>query len=322
MAVRDAPRDRLCLLEEKLDATRKKCMVNVSAFQHGMAEVEAGVQLHYVEAGSGSEIIVLIHGYPETWWEWRYVMPTFASAGFRVIAVDYRGAGNSSKPSSGYDKRTMAQDIHKLLEKHLAVSGPVVLVGHDIGMTVAFAYAARYPASVNMLILVDAIVPGTPTFNAFLTTGKLRNSNLAHFFWHNARNNMAETLTAGRERVYIQDFFDRIAFNLGAFGPEVIDHYTAHYAGPGGMKAGFEVYRAFDQDGEDNDAFLRKSGRLKMRTLFVAGAESFLGTMPEVVLHEIAENGSVTLIPRSGHYPAEENPEAFAAAVLAFMKGE
>ncbi len=294
-------------------------MVDASMFQHGMAEVEPNVQLHYVEMGSGTETMVLIHGYPETWWEWRHVMPLVASAGYRVIAVDYRGAGNSSKPASGYDKRTMAQDIHTLLVDHLSMTGPVVMVGHDIGMTVAFAFAARYPASVKKLVLVDAIVPGTPTFKAFLTTGKLRNSNLAHFFWHNARNNMAETLTAGRERVYIQDFFDRIAFNLGAFGPEVIDHYATHYAGPGGMKAGFEVYRAFDQDGEDNEAFFRESGRLKMPTLFVAGAESFLGNMPDALLQEIAENGSVALIPRSGHYPPEENPEAFSAAVLAFV---
>jgi pimeloyl-ACP methyl ester carboxylesterase len=297
-------------------------MEDTSLFQHGIAEVEPGVQLHYVQTGAGAEAMVLVHGYPKTWWEWRHVMPVFASAGFRVIAVDYRGAGNSSKPASGYDKRTMARDIQNLLVDHLAVTSPVIMVGHDIGMTVAFAFATLYPASVKKLVLVDAIVPGTSTFKALLTTGKLRNSNLAHFFWHNARNNMAETLTAGRERVYIQDFFDRIAFNLGAFGPEVIDRYTSHYAGPGGMKAGFEVYRAFDQDGEDNEAWIRDSGRLKMRTLFVAGAESFLGIMPEVVLHEIAEVGSVALIPRSGHYPPEENPEAFAAAVIAFCGGD
>ncbi len=293
-------------------------MADTNGFLHGMAEVEPGVQLHYVETGSGPETMVLIHGYPETWWEWRHVMPIVASAGYRVIAIDYRGAGNSSKPPDGYDKQTMAQDICKLLIDHLSVSAPVFLVGHDIGMTVAFAVAAFHPARVKRLVLVDAIVPGTPTFKAFLTTGKLRNSNLAHFFWHNARNNIAETLTAGRERIYIQDFFDRIAFNLGAFTPDVIDRYTAHYSGPGGMKAGFEVYRAFDQDGEDNAAFLRESGRLKVPTLFVAGAESFLGTVPEQVLHEIAEDGRTALIPRSGHYPPEENPQAFAAAVLAF----
>ena len=297
-------------------------MTDTSLFQHGMAEVEPNVQLHYVEAGSGPDTVVLIHGYPETWWEWRHVMPIFAAAGYRVIAVDYRGAGNSSKPASGYDKRTMAQDVRRLLTDHLAVTDPTIMVGHDIGMTVAFAFAALYPTAVKKLVLVDAILPGTLTFKRFLTTGKLRNSDLAHFFWHNSRNNMAETLTAGRERVYIQDFFDRIAFNLGAFDPEVIDRYTAHYAGPGGMKAGFEVYRAFDRDGEDNEMFLKDAGKLKMQTLFVAGAESFLGTMPEAVLDEIAERGSVALIPRSGHYPPEENPEAFAAAVLAFVNRE
>jgi len=295
-------------------------MRNTNLFQHGMAEVEVGVQLHYVQVGAGADVMVLIHGYPETWWEWRHVMPIFASAGFRVIAVDYRGAGNSSKPANGYDKHTMAKDIQRLLVDHLAVTTPIIMVGHDIGMTVAFAFATLFPADVRKLVLVDAIVPGTPTFKALLTTGKLRNSNLAHFFWHNARNNMAETLTAGRERVYIQDFFDRIAFNLGAFEPEVIDRYTMHYASPGGMKAGFEVYRAFDQDGEDNEASLRTSGRLKMPVLFVAGAESFLGTMADVVLKEIAEDGSLTLIPQSGHYPPEENPEAFAATVIAFCE--
>ena len=297
-------------------------MENTSLFEHGMAEVEPGVQLHYVQTGEGTETLVLVHGYPETWWEWRHVMPILAAAGFRVIAVDYRGAGNSSKPAGGYDKRTMAQDIQRLLVDHLAVTRPVIMVGHDIGMTVAFAFAALYPASLKRLVLVDAIVPGTPVFKSFLTTGKLRNSNLAHFFWHNARNNMAETLTAGRERVYIQDFFDRIAFNLGAFGPEVIDHYTAFYSAPGGMKAGFEVYRAFDQYSEDNELWLKQSGRLRTRTLFVAGAESFLGTMPETVLNEIAEEGSFALIPRSGHYPPEENPEAFASAVISFCRNE
>ena len=97
-------------------------------FQHGMAEVEPGVQLHYVEVGSGPRTMVLLHGFPETWWEWRHAMPLLASAGFRVIAIDYRGAGNSSKPAGGYDKRTMANDIHTLLVDHLTIKTPVVMV--------------------------------------------------------------------------------------------------------------------------------------------------------------------------------------------------
>lgn len=292
--------------------------VTKAAFRHGMAEIKPGVQLHYVEVGEGTRTMVLLHGFPETWLEWRHTMPLFAEAGFRVIAVDYRGAGNSSKPSSGYDKQTMASDIRALLVEHLDVREPSVLVGHDIGMTVAFAFAGLYPKAAEKLVLVDAIVPGTKSFRGLLTTGRLSNSNLAHFFFHNARNNMAETLTAGREHAYLKDFFDRIAFNLEAFTPEVIGNYVAHYSSPGGMKAGFEVYRAFDQDADDNAAMLATSGRLKLPVLFVAGEKSFLGTIAETVLEEIAENGRVFLTPRSGHYPPEENPIAFAEAVIEF----
>lgn len=294
-------------------------MDDTSAFKHGITEVEPGVQLHHVEIGTGSKTIVLLHGYPETWWQWRHTMPIFANAGFRVVAVDYRGAGNSSKPAGGYDKCTMARDIRSLLVDKLAIQDSVCFVGHDIGMTVAFAYAALFPEGVEKLVLVDAILPGTKVFQRLLTTGKLKNSNLAHFFFHNARNNMAETLTAGKERIYLQDFFDRIAFNIGAFPPEVIDVYAKAYAAPGAMKAGFEVYRAFDQDGDDNIALLKQQGKLRMPLLFVAGAQSFLSSIAEEIISEIAENGSHTAVPNSGHYPAEEDPEAFARAVMDFL---
>ena len=298
---------------------REKTMSDAELFTHGIKEIEPNVQIHYVQAGSGSTTLVLIHGYPETWWQWRHTMSLFAEAGFRVIAVDYRGAGNSSKPANGYDKRTMARDIRRLLVDHLGIVEPVCMIGHDIGMNVAFAYAAQFPKEVQRLVLVDAIIPGTKTFHQLLTTGKLHNSNLAHFFFHNARNYMAETLTAGRERVYLQDFFDRIAFNIGAFPPEVIDRYAEAYAAPGAMKASFEVYRAFDQDAEDNAAFLEEQGKLQMPLLFIAGQESFLSTIAGDIIAEIADDGLLALIPNSGHYPAEENPEAFAKAILAFQ---
>ncbi len=293
-----------------------------NVFTHGMAQISPEVYLHYVEMGSGPRTMVLLHGYPETWRQWRHAMPLFAAAGFRVIAVDYRGAGQSSKPDGGYDKHTMASDIQQLLAAHLGVNEPFVMVGHDIGMTVAFAFAGLYPNALEKLVLVDAVVPGTPTYKNALTTGKLRGSDLAHFFFHNARNNMAETLTAGRERVYFQDFFDKLVFNQEAFGAEVIDTYAAHYAAPGGMKAGFEVYRAFDQDAEDNAEMLAKSGRLKLPLLFVAGAESVIGSLAEATLSEIAENGTLVRVSRSGHYVPEENPEEFAEKVIAFCAAE
>ena len=295
-------------------------MSETTAFIHGLKEVEPDVQLHYVQVGEGTRTLVLLHGYPETWWQWRHTMPIFADAGFRVIAVDYRGAGNSSKPASGYDKQIMASDIRRLLVDHLRITEPVYLIGHDIGMTVAFAYAGLFSEAVEKLVLVDAIIPGTKPFHWLLTTGRLKNSNLAQFFFHNARNNMAEPLTAGRERAYLQDFFDRIAFNIGAFPPEVIDVYAKAYAAPGGMKAGFEVYRAFDQDAQDNTDLLAAKGKLRMPLLFIAGQESFLSTIAEDIIAAISEQGSLAVVANSGHYPAEENPEAFAEAVVTFCQ--
>ena len=112
---------------------------------HGIAELEPGIRLHYVVAGSGPRTIVLLHGYPQTWWEFRHIISPLVQAGWRVIAPDYRGAGGSSKPNSGYDKKTMAKDIYRLLTEHLKVTAPTCLVGHDIGIMVAYAFASEYP---------------------------------------------------------------------------------------------------------------------------------------------------------------------------------
>ena len=128
--------------------------------QHGTAELEPGVRIHYVVSGTGDRTMVLLHGYPQTWWEWRHVITPLVQAGWRVITPDYRGAGSSSKPPTGYDKRTMAADIYKLLREHLHVTGPVTMVGHDIGMMVAYAFASEYPKAVDKLVLLEAPLPG------------------------------------------------------------------------------------------------------------------------------------------------------------------
>ncbi|MCO5613628.1 hypothetical protein L7F22_067906 [Adiantum nelumboides] len=296
-------------------------MADTSKFIHGVKEVEPGVRLHYVQVGKGSKILVLLHGFPGTWWQWRTVMPIFANSGYRVIAIDYRGAGNSSKPQSGYDKKTMARDIKTLLVEHLKITNSIYLVGHDIGMKVAFAYAALFPESISKLVLVDAIIPGAKHYHDLLTTGRLANFDLSHFFFHNSKNNMAEALTAGRERIYIQDFFDRHAFNMAAFPPEVIDVYAKAYSAPGGMRAGFELYRAFDQDSKDNASIFANGGRLSVPLSFIVGQESgFLATVAGNIASEIAENSSFATIPDSGHYPAEENPEIFAAEVIKYLQ--
>src|SRR5207248_7963762 len=134
------------------------------------------------------------------------VIPPLIDAGFRVIVPDYRGAGNSSRPAGGYDKRTMAGDIHRLVHDHLRITNPVALVGHDIGLMVAYAYAQAYRHDVSHLVIMDAPLPGTAVFD------RLRSDPRAwHFGFHGTRD-VPEMLVSGTERGYLQAFFNARIF--------------------------------------------------------------------------------------------------------------
>ena len=152
----------------------------------------------------------------------------------------------------------MATDIYKLVREHLGVAEPITLVGHDIGMMVAYAFASEYPKVVEDLVLMEAPLPGTAAYDATVATTKLNNATMWHFFFHNAQNSLAESLTVGRERLYLQDFYERLAFDQNAITAADLDLYASHYSASGAMRAGFELYRAFDRDGEDNKAALRR----------------------------------------------------------------
>lgn len=280
---------------------------------HGMAQIEPGLRLHYVTAGEGDRTIILMHGFPQTWWEWRWVIPILVHAGFRVIAPDYRGAGNSSRPIDGYDKRTMANDIHLLMREHLEIRHPVIIVGHDIGLMVAYAYAEMFRDEVSHLVVVDAPLPGTAVFD------KLRSDpRVWHFAFHGARD-IPEMLVEGRERQYLQMFFNARIFDPSAISESDLDIYTSAYSAPGAMRAGFEVYRAFDQDVQDNRDAVERNGKLKAPVLAVYGAISNTGPGVEAMMHEVAQNVTGLRIPRSAHWIAEENPQAFTAGLLQFL---
>ena len=285
---------------------------------HGTAELEPGVRLHYVDAGTGTRTMVLLHGYPETWYEWRHVIGPLVRDGWRVVAPDYRGAGDSSRPTGGYDKRTMAADIFKLLRNHLKISGQVTMVGHDIGMMVAYAFASDYPKSVDKLVLMEAPLPGTAVYDATVASTKLNNFAMWHFFFHNAQNNLAESLTAGREHLYLQHFFQRLAFDQDAITAADLDLYASQFSAAGAMRAGFEVYRAFDRDAEDNKAALKKNGRLTMPVLALGGTSSFYLPIAKAMLAEVAKKVTVIGIPDCGHWIAEENPRALLEELLKF----
>jgi pimeloyl-ACP methyl ester carboxylesterase len=280
---------------------------------HGMAEVEPGLRLHYVTAGTGARVVALLHGFPQTWYEWRHVIPTLVDAGFRVVAPDYRGAGHSWRPAGGYDKRTMADDIHRLLHEQLRIEEPVALVGHDIGLMVACAYAQAHREDVTHLVVIDAPLPGTAVFD------RLRSDpRVWHFAFHGARD-VAEMLVAGRERQYLQAFFDARIFDPSAISDDDLDVYASAYAAPGAMRAGFELYRAFAQDAEDNRDALQRNGRLTVPVLAVGGATSTSGPLVEEMMREIAETVTAVRIPQTAHWIPEENPAALAAALVEFL---
>jgi pimeloyl-ACP methyl ester carboxylesterase len=277
-----------------------------------MADIEPGLRLHYVMDGDGPRTIVLLHGFPQTWWQWHRVIPALADAGFRVVAPDCRGAGHSWRPPAGYDKVTVAGDIQRLLREHLAIEGPIVLVGHDIGLMVAYAYAQAYRDELSHLVIVDAPLPGTDVFD------RLRSDpRVWHFAFHGARD-IAEMLVAGKERQYLQSFFNARVFDPSAISEADLDVYVSAYSAPGAMRAGFELYRAFDQDAEDNRAALARNGKLTLPVLAMGGEISTSGALVEEMMREVAEDVTGMRVPRTAHWVPEENPEAFVRAVLDF----
>lgn len=278
-----------------------------------MAEIEPGLRLHYITAGKGDRVIVLLHGFPETWWEWHRVIPFLTAAGYRIVAPDYRGAGNSSRTLAGYDKLTMAGDIHRLLRNHLEITGPVILVGHDMGLMVAYAYAQAYRDDVSHLAIIDAPIPGTEVFDRIRSSPKLW-----HFAFHGARD-IAEMLVEGRERQYLQAFFNARIFDPSALSEDAFDKYVTAYSAAGAMRAGFELYRTFDRDAEDNREALRKNGKLTIPTLVVSGGISNTGPFLEEMMHEIADKVTAVRIPRTAHWVPEEAPEELARVLAEFL---
>jgi pimeloyl-ACP methyl ester carboxylesterase len=280
------------------------------------AAIEPGVTIHYVVAGSGPRTVVLLHGFPQTLRAWRHTIPLLVDAGFRVVAPDYRGAGNSSKPPSGYDKRTMASDIHRLLHEHLRLSSPVALVGHDIGLMVAYAYAQSYRDHVTHLVAVDAPLPGTAIFDQL--RGNPRNWQ---FSFHNVRD-LPEFLVSGREREYLRWFFNFRISNPAVITDADFEAYLSAYRAPGAMRAAFELYRAFDRDAQDNRALLVANGKLSIPVLVVVGEGS--PTVPLVLgmMDEVSVEPEVLPIAGAAHWIAEENPDDFAAGLIDFLKSD
>lgn len=274
------------------------------AIEHRFAEVN-GIRLHYLVAGKG-EPVLLLHGYAENSHMWRPLMIQLART-HTVVAPDLRGFGQSSKPAGGYDKKTMAQDVHAL-----AVSlgyKRAQMVGHDIGLMVAYAYAAQYPTEVQRIVLMDAFLPGVGDWK---TVWLLRDLWHFHFYGETPLK-----LVDGRERIYFEHFWNDFAADPKHSVPEADRvFYAKTYAQPGAMRAGFEVFRAFPQDAEDFAQFAQT--KLPMPMLVLSG-EKASGEFLIQQARLVDDNVEGVVIKGSGHWLMEEAPDQVNPKLLAFL---
>jgi pimeloyl-ACP methyl ester carboxylesterase len=264
-----------------------------------------GVTIHSRSGGSGPAV-VLLHGYGETGDMWA-PLATELARDHTVIVPDLRGLGLSSKPAGGFDKKTQAHDVEALLTALNVKQADVV--AHDIGNMVAFQFAAQYPERIRRLVLIDAPVPGVGPWEEVL-----KNPLLWHFRFGGPD---MERLVAGRERIYLDRFWNEFSASPDRFSEGARRHYAALYALPGAMHSGFAQFAAFDQDAIDNRAFLA-GNRLKMPILAVGGQKSF-GPMMATVMRAAGDDVTEGVVPDSGHWIMEENPRATIRLVRDFL---
>jgi len=265
-----------------------------------------GVRLNYKIAGQGPAI-VLLHGYAQTSHMWLPLIPRLANS-HTVIAPDLRGIGGSERAAGGYDKKTMAQDVHELVRQ--LGHKEAALVGHDIGLMVAYAYAAQYPAEVSKVVLMDAFLPGV---GEWTTVWLLR--DLWHFHFY---GETPLALVKGRERIYFEHFWNDFAADRANSIPEADRRlYAAAYARDDGMRAGFEVFKAFEQDAKDFAGFA--ATRLQMPFLVLTG-EKASGTFLIEQTKLAAANVTGVVVRGAGHWLMEEAPGQVMPAIVEFLK--
>ena len=272
--------------------------------QDRFANVE-GIKLHYLIAGKG-EPVILLHGFAQTSRMWRPLMGALAQ-NHTIIAPDLRGFGLSSKPTTGFDKKTMAQDVHALADS-LGLRR-VVVVGHDIGLMVAYAYAAQYPTEVERIALLDAFLPGVGDWTKVWL---LR--DLWHFHFYGVT---PLQLVAGRERIYLEHFWNDFAADPKHSVPEADRRFYARsYAQPGAMRASFEVFRSFEQDAKIFAEFAQT--KLTMPMLVITG-EKASGEFLIEQARMVDANVAGVVIKNKGHWLMEEAPQEVIPRLVAFI---
>lgn len=276
-------------------------------FSHGYRVVNE-TRIHYVIGGTGPAL-VLLHGWPYTWAVWRKVMPLLAIDGYTVIAPDLRGLGDSALEETGYSKSNVAEDVHELI-RSLGFEH-IHLLGMDIGMMVAFAYALQYAEEIERLILTESLIPG-------FGLEELMNPATGgywHFGFH-MQVPVADMLTAGKEAAYLLP-----TMSMMSLSPDVLETaqavYLPSYTRSGRMRAGFQHYGTLLEDGKENRGRLKQ--KLAMPVLVLNGERGIPQSQTLGCVRQVAMNVQTDLVPNAGHLFAQDNPEWFARRLHAFL---
>jgi pimeloyl-ACP methyl ester carboxylesterase len=263
----------------------------------------------FVRCAGKGPAVVMLHGFGDTGDMWAPVAAALVNS--RVVVVpDLRGMGRSSHPAAGYDKKTQARDIAQVMDK-LKIE-KAALVTHDIGNMVGYALAAQFRSRITRWAVIDAPLPGIGPWDEIARSPAL---------WHfNFRGPDVERLVKGRERIYLDRFWNELSANPKAIGEATRRHYARLYARPGAMHSAFNQFAAFSQDAADNQA-LAAAGKLTMPILALGGDHSF-GTQMADIMRLVATNVTAGVIANSGHWVMEEQPVRTTAAIVDFIGRE
>lgn len=270
--------------------------------------VSAGGRVIHYNVGGHGPAVILLHGFGDTSHMWAPLAPMLAKD-HAVIVPDLPGIGDSRPEgwNDHYDMASVARSLHALV-RSLGVKREAV-IGHDIGLMAAYAYAAQYPSEVTKLALIDAPIPRVGPWQQVLLTPAL---------WHfNFNGKYAEALVAGRERIYLDRTWHDFGYHPERITEATREYYATSYAQPGNMHAAMQYFAAFSTDARQNVAFAKNP--LRMPVLAMGGAKSFGALMPQFA-RAVATHVQTSVIPDSGHWVMDENPAATEAALLRFIR--